>query len=126
MSQTLELLPAGDEAVANCRPGFLDRWRGPLLLLIGLELVLVFAPTVAWLVDRWTISVWQSAHGLFIPPLGSWLAWRELKAASHLPTRGSRWGYVLLVPALAAHAVDAGMHTQLLSAVALFLAVPGL
>ena len=37
-----------------------------------------------------------------------------------------RWGFVLLVPALAVHAIDAGMHTQLLSALALFLAIPGL
>src|SRR5262249_1686490 len=38
----------------------------------------------------------------------------------------SAWGFALLVPALLLHAVDAGMHTELLSAIALFLTLPAL
>jgi exosortase len=102
------------------------RWRRPLVVLVAIELVLLFAPTVLWLVDRWTISVWQNAHGMFVPPLAAWLAWQALKGRRDLPVQGSAWGYILLVPALAIHAIDAGMHTQLLSALALLLAIPGL
>ena len=72
------------------------------------------------------MSVWQNAHGMFIPPLAAWLAWQALKSRPDLPAESSRWGYVLLIPALAVHALDAGIHTQLLSAAALFLALPGL
>ena len=96
------------------------------MLLIGFELAVLFAPTVAWLIDRWTLSVWHNAHGMFVPPLALWLAWTELKGRPDLPVEGSRWGFAVLVPALALHAIDAGMHTQLLSALALFLVVPGL
>ena len=63
---------------------------------------------------------------MFVPPLTLWLAWTELKGRPDLPVEGSRWGFAVLVPALALHAIDAGMHTQLLSALALFLVVPGL
>ena len=103
-----------------------DRRRKPFLLLLAVELALLFGPTVAWLFSRWTLSVWQNAHGMFVPPLVAWLAWQELKRRPDLPREGSAWGFVLLVPALALHAIDAGMHTQLLSAVGLFLAVPGI
>ncbi|MBA2259808.1 MAG: exosortase/archaeosortase family protein [Acidobacteria bacterium] len=96
------------------------------MLLLCLEVALLFGPTVAWLWDRWTMSVWQNAHGMFIPPLAAWLAWQALKGRPDLPADGSRWGFALLVPALAVHAIDAGIHTQLLSAAALFLALPGL
>lgn len=113
---------AASERVAT----FQERWRRPLLLLTGVELVLLFAPTVVWLFDRWTISVWQNAHGIFIPPLSLWLAHVELRKNRHLPLEGSRLGFAFLLPALALHAVDAGLHTQLLSAVALFLTLPGL
>ena len=94
--------------------------------LILVELVIVYAPTVAWLFDRWTLSVWHHAHGLLIPPLVGYFAYQELKPLASLPRQGSAWGFVFLVPALFLHAVDAGMHTQLLSAAALILALPGL
>jgi exosortase len=103
-----------------------NRWTRLLLALAGVELIVLFAPTVVWLFDRWTMSVWQNAHGMFVPVLSAWLSWQELKRRPDLPVRASAWGFVFLVPALAVHAIDAGMHTQLLSAVALFLAVPGL
>ena len=38
----------------------------------------------------------------------------------------SAWGFLILVPALALHVLDAGMHSQILSAVASILAIPGL
>ena len=103
-----------------------DRWRMWLLLFVAIELAVLFAPTVRWLFDRWTMSVWHNAHGLFIPPLVAWLSYQELKARSDLPRASSAWGFALVIPALALHSVDAGMHTQLLSAVALVLMLPGL
>lgn len=100
---------------------------GPLLqVVVGAELVLLFAPTVAWLLDRWTLSVWHNAHGLFVPPLVVWLSWNELRSRPELPRGSCAWGFLLVIPALLVHAVDAGLHSQLLSALSLFLMVPGL
>src|SRR5262245_48470282 len=94
--------------------------------LAFVELIVLFAPTVSWLFDRWTMSVWHNAHGLLIPPIVAYFAWNELKPLRHLPRSASAWGFLFLVPALVLHAVDAGMHTQLLSALAIFIAMPGL
>jgi len=96
------------------------------LTLAGAAVALVYAPTVAWLVGRWTLSVWQHAHGLFIPPLVGWLIVQELKRHRSLPVSGSAAGFLFLVPALAIHVLDTGIQTQLLSAISLIMALPGL
>lgn len=97
-----------------------------MLWLAGAGLLLLFAPTLSWLWGRWTLSVWHHAHGLLIPPVVAYFIREELAPLKHLPTSSSAWGFVFLVPALALHALDAGMHTELLSAVALVMALPGL
>jgi exosortase len=89
-------------------------------------LVALYAPTVVWLWGRWTLSVWHNAHGLLIPFVVAYFAYQELDSRRHLPVRSSAWGFALLVPAMLLQALDAGMHTELLSAVSLVVAVPGL
>jgi exosortase len=102
-------------------------WRTAAATFVGIELLVLFAPTLQWLYSRWTMSVWQNAHGLFVPPLVAWLIHVELRARPHLRQEpGSALGFLWLVPALWLHMLDAGMHTQLLSAVALVAALPGL
>lgn len=108
-------------AAARTKP-----WLRVAFAVAGLELLVLFAPTVAWLYERWTMSVWHNAHGLFIPPLVAYLVYGELQRTRQRPAASSAWGFAFLVPALLLHALDAGMHTQLLSAVALVVALPGL
>jgi exosortase len=103
------------------------RWRLVLVGVVAIELALLYAPTLSWLWDRWTMSVWHNAHGMFVLPLVTYLAWRELRSRPELRhDRGSAWGFIFLAPALLLHALDAGMHTELLSAISLVLALPGL
>lgn len=94
------------------------------LVLAGM--VAVFAPTIVWLWGRWTMSVWHNAHGLLLVPVVAYFVREELLAVRHLPRSSNPWGFAILLPALALHALDAGMHTELLSAGALVLALPGL
>jgi exosortase len=97
-----------------------------LLPVVAVELLILYAPTLRWLFDRWTMSVWHNAHGLFVFPVAAWLIWQELRSRPMTPVASSAWGFALLVPALALHALDSGMHTQLLSALSLITALPGL
>jgi exosortase len=116
---------AAAPAPAATAPSFTLWQRGAAAVVLA-QLAILYWPTVSWLFDRWTISVWQHAHGLLIPPIVGYFVYQELKPLAHLPASSSAWGFLFLVPALALHALDAGMHTQLLSAVALLLALPGL
>lgn len=117
------------EAPAQPQTGASDlplRTSSLLLWLVVVELVLLFAPTIRFLFERWTMSVWHNAHGMFVPPIAAWLAWDELRRCKDAPASGSAWGFAFLVPAVGLQAIDTGLHTELLSAVALLVALPGL
>lgn len=113
-------------AIPNIAIGTAKKRALVLLCLISANIIILYAPTVGWLWDRWTLSVWHHAHGLLILPVVGYLIWRELRSVRRLPPSSSAWGFMVLIPALALHMLDAGMHTQLLSAVAFMFALPGL
>jgi exosortase len=96
------------------------------LWLVLAGMLAVFGPTLVWLWGRWTMSVWHNAHGLLLVPVVAYFVREELLALRHLPRSSNPWGFAILLPALALHALDTGMHTELLSAGALVLALPGL
>ena len=117
---------AVDTADAEAKPTS-SIWRFVGLGLLLAELVVLYAPTFVFLWERWTLSVWHNAHGALVPPIVAFLIYHELKRFRGQPApRGSAWGFVLLLPALLLHAIDAGMHTQLLAAVSIVIALPGL
>jgi exosortase len=97
-----------------------------LLALVGIELVLLYAPTARWLYDRWTMSVWHNAHGFLIPPAVAYFSWQALRPLRGLPRDSSPWGFAFLVPAIVAHVLDTGIQSQILSAVSIVIALPGL
>ncbi len=99
------------------------RW---ILWLVAAQLTVLYAPTVLWLIDRWTMSVWNHGHGILIAVVVIYLVWGELRERRDLPLSSSLWGLALLVPAAILHMLDTGLHSQLLSATALFLSLPGL
>ena len=97
-----------------------------LIWLVCLLLILLFSPTVMWLFDRWTMGVWHNGHGILITCVVMYLIWGELKKHKLLAKSSTPWGFAILIPALMLHMLDTGIHTQLLSGVALFLTLPGL
>jgi exosortase len=108
-------------------PSSSARWRVAALGLLTLELIVLYAPTTKFLWERWTMSVWHNAHGVLVPPVVAYLIYQELKKFQGTPTpAGSIWGFVFLIPALIIHSLDTGMHTQLLSAASILIALPGL
>ena len=104
-----------------------ERAASPALVAgIVVLLALVYGPTAAWLVDRWTMSIWHNAHGALVLPVAFWLMWQELKPTWRLGPASSAAGWFFVVPALLLHILDQGMQTQLLSAVSFVLLLPGL
>ena len=96
-----------------------------LIWLTLFLLILLFLPTTLWLFDRWTMGVWHNGHSILITAVVIYLIWTELQKNKQLETNTTPWGFAILIPALLLHMLDAGMHTQLLSAAALFLSLPG-
>ena len=100
-----------------------NRW---LLWLFAVLFGMLFAPTFLWLWDRWTMSVWQNGHGILVTVVVLYLVWGELQKLKSLPLSSNPWGFAVLIPALLIHMLDTGIHSQLISAIALFLSLPGL
>lgn len=84
------------------------------------------APTLAFLWDKWTRNIWYNGHGLLMPMILVFLGADALKRRGVSYEEPSPWGFAFLVPALALIAIDSAIHTQLLSAFALLVALPGL
>ena len=97
-----------------------------LLGVVGVLLVALYAPTVGWLFERWTMSVWHNAHGMLIPVAVAYFAWLELRPLPRVASPPSPWGFAFLLAALGMHVLDTGMHTQILSAASIVVALPGL
>lgn len=109
-------------------PFALPRPTAPLAWL-GVSLVLfaaVFAPTFAWLWDRWTASIWQNAHGIFVPVVMIYLAHLILRRDRSEEVETSAWGFLFLGAGLLLALLDAGARTRYLSALGLVVALPGL
>ena len=104
----------------------MPRWQRAALVVGMIELVVLYAPTLVWLWERWTLSVWHHAHGLLIPPVVAYYVAQELRRLRDVPPSASAWGFVILIPALALHALDAGMHTELLAAATIPFVLIGL
>ncbi len=95
-------------------------------VLLAAALVAVYLPTVLWLWERWTLSVWHNAHGMLIPFVVAYFVRDELQRFEGPPPVGNPWGFALVVPALLLHVVDVAMYTQLLSAASIVVLLPGL
>jgi exosortase len=117
---------SGERAVPVVAPATVWTSVSLWVWLVLAALLLLYGSTFAWLWDRWTMSVWHNAHGMLIPPLVGYFIYEELKRFDGPAPRGSVWGFALLVPGLLLHVVDVAMHTQLLSAASIVVALPGL
>jgi exosortase len=96
-----------------------------LMGLVAVQFLLLFAPTLLWLWQRWTMSVWQNGHGLLVVGLVVYLVWAELEKLKSLPISSNGWGFAILIPALILQVLDTGLHSQLLSSIALVFALLG-
>jgi exosortase len=88
---------------------------------------IIAAPTVQWLWQRWTMSIWHNGHGIFVPFLIAYLVRETLKDdPAKQEEASSPWGFAFLVPAMLLIILDSAIETQLLSALALVITLPGL
>jgi exosortase len=100
--------------------------RSPLFWATALALVAVFAPTLRWLYQQWTVSIWQNDHGIFTPLVMAFFARSILRRDTQSAGEDSLWGLPLVAAGLALVFVDAAIRTFYLSAVGLVLVIPGL
>jgi exosortase len=94
-------------------------------IALGLFAV-VFTPTVMWMYKKWTMSVWQNNHGMFIPVLMVLLGRSVLRRYDDVQDDSSPWGFAFLGLGLLLVVLDSAVHTMYLAAVGFVVALPGL
>lgn len=123
----------GDEPQPG-RPGSGDRPSGwdpgpspfvPILVALGLVALVgaLFAPTLAWLVRSWWVHPYY-AHGLLMPAVAAWFAWRGRAAWSG--GQPSDAGFGLIGAGIAVHLAALRYEIYPLSAAALLLVLAGI
>jgi len=88
--------------------------------------IFVFAPTIYWLWQRWTMSVWHNVHGIFIPFVVAYFVRDVLRSERNPEAEQSAWGFVFLILGLGMIVLDSAIRTQLLSAFGMVVCLPGL
>ena len=107
-------------------PLFAQRRQSLVHSLWALPFLLVFSPTLLFLWEKWTKNVWLNGHGVFVPILVAFLAHFALTHRSFEDEEPSPWGFAFLGAGLFLVAYDSAIKTEILSAVALIVCLPGL
>lgn len=95
------------------------------LLGLWLPLLVAYAPTLRWCVERWNAPTQYFAHCWLLPPLAAWLLWQRRATWRQQPGAVDRRGLWLLLPGLVLHLAGALLMVDSWSAASLVLTVPG-
>ncbi|MFN7591630.1 MAG: exosortase/archaeosortase family protein [Planctomycetota bacterium] len=95
------------------------------LLGLWLPLLVAYAPTLWWCVERWNAPTQYFAHCWLVPPLAAWLLWQRRADWQQRPAAVDRRGLWLLLPGLLLHLAGALLMVDSWSAASLVLTVPG-
>jgi exosortase len=109
-------VPAGQREISS-------KWAACVCLLLA---VLVFAPTLYWLWQRWTMDVWHNVHGLLIPFVAAFFIYKVLRSDSVPDAEHSAWGFLFVIAGLGMIVMDSAIRTQLLSAFGMVVCLPGI
>lgn len=88
--------------------------------------LLVQLPTLHWLYEQYTISIWRNGHGLFLGPILYVLVRNRLRAAPRPAIRGSAWGLPVLALAALLALIESASRLGYPGALGLVVALPGL
>lgn len=95
------------------------------LLAVFLPLLLAYATTIGWCMDRWNAPTQYFAHCWLVPLVAAVVVWTRRATWSQVPRQLDRRGWWLLAPALLLHLLGALLMIDSWSAASLVLAVPG-
>jgi len=90
-----------------------------------LPVLIAYAVTIGWCVDRWNAPTEYFAHCWLVPVVAAFVVWRRRADWRRRPQRWDRAGLWLLVPGLLLHALGAALMIDSWSAASLALSVPG-
>ncbi len=94
-------------------------------LLVFLPLLVAYAPTLLWCVDRWNAPTQYFEHCWLVPLVAAWVVFARRRQWLAAPAERDLRGLWLLLPGLVLHAFGALLTIDSWSAASLCLSVPG-
>lgn len=101
-------------------------WPGPTVAVALLAVVAAFGPTLLWLYEEYTTSIWRNGHGLFLPVVVALLARSILRKDASSSPESSPWGFAFLGVGLSLLVIDSGVQSRFISVLGLIVVLPGL
>ncbi|MCP5043419.1 MAG: exosortase/archaeosortase family protein [bacterium] len=94
--------------------------------IAAIGLLAISGPTLAWLYERYTESIWRNPHGLFVAFFALLMVRHRLREDGECEADSSPWAFAWLMPGCLLIALDAGIRSHYISLFGLLLILPGL
>ena len=94
--------------------------------IITLLLLLIYSPTIRWMMDRWGAADSYYSHGYLVPFVSLYVLWIKRAALSKMPLKPAGGGMALIVGGLIIHLASALLRVYFTSAFSMILVIAGL
>jgi len=94
--------------------------------VISLLLLIIYSPTISWMVDRWMAHDSYYSHGFLVPLVSLYVLWIKRAKLSKMNLRPTTWGVWLIVGGLIMHLASALLRVYFTSAFSMIPVIAGL
>ncbi|MFC1646258.1 exosortase/archaeosortase family protein [Candidatus Omnitrophota bacterium] len=96
------------------------------LLILSILTILVYIPTIDWMIDRWNATDTYYSHGILVPFISIFIIWQMRQRLSKIKIKPSNLGWVFFISGIAIHLVSALWRIYFSSGFSIILVLVGL
>jgi len=94
--------------------------------VIALLLLIIYSPTISWLMDRWSAHDSYYSHGFLVPLVSLYVLWIKRVHLSRMKLKPAAWGVWLILGGLLLHLASALLRVYFTSAFSMIPVIAGL
>ena len=94
--------------------------------VISLLLLIIYSPTISWMMDRWSAHDSYYSHGFLVPLVSLYILWIKRAKLSKMKLKPATWGVWLIVGGLIMHLASALLRVYFTSAFSMIPVIAGL
>ena len=81
--------------------------------VISLLLLIIYSPTISWMMDRWNAHDSYYSHGFLVPLVSLYILWIKRAKLSKMKLKPATWGVWLILGGLIVHLLSALLRVYL-------------
>ena len=94
--------------------------------VISLLLLIIYSPTISWMMDRWNAHDSYYSHGFLVPLVSLYVLWIKRAKLSKMKLKPATWGIWLILGGLIVHLLSALLRVYFTSAFSMIPVIAGL